>query len=721
MIPHDHTGCMGIPDLVSHGNSRPYIEPDFTATECDDQLPAISTIGRGPRGRGVMIAGVEVDEDTFKFSIVEDENGETVYQTPNLSAGVIKVSAKPERPVAGETVVMDFTVTRDGKSTVTHIPIPAGSTGSRIFLCSVDLGKPMGEGYAYQTDISTLMHYGRNNSQWKSMPIPRVNDVVIFTLNGRMAFGTVEAVENGKAIFTSQVDFDVLQSLEIDDSGNWVIGGVPTGKPARGPKGDKGDPGEDGRDGAPGPQGKDGLRGPQGPQGATGAPGEDGKPAIMEIGKVEETKTPTVKITRTDAIGNKFTVDFGLPRGADGKSVDIQGGIYTTDQLPAFDDTPVNRAFIVKDDDNQFDLYIRGFEPIIAEDGGPWTVVENWQGVQGFSVRYLVSLTIPSEGVLRIPANTATTAFQDSRFIIDGDLAIDKAGTVGIIGSSVDNSGDYTITKIGTLNVDWDNVLDKPGSLVLHNSQTGNMTHLDGTAVTNAHIDWLFCWQISGAILRIEYPQDSTITRYVKLERVDGDGLSLAIKDGDTIIGILDLPVGTTPGLVAPDNKTIELTGTTIGVKSGSIDKSYLDADLVGSLIAHNALSNEVSHLDGTRIRGISMSWLYVTQITARDLNFRNNDGSLTGYMIQTANVANKILPAVVKDNAVIGVLDLPIDTTPGLVAPDNQTIALTGTTIGVKPGSISRSHLDTNLTEKIDKIEVATVEETKAYLGIGA
>lgn len=462
MIPHDHTGCMGIPDLVSHGNSRPYIEPDFTATECDDQLPAISTIGRGPRGRGVMVAGVEVDEDTFKFSIVEDENGETVYQTPNLSAGVIKVSAKPERPVAGETVVMDFTVTRDGSSTVTHIPIPAGSTGSRIFMCSVDLGKPMGEGYAYQTDISTLMHYGRNNSQWKSMPTPRVNDVVIFTLDGRLAFGTIEAVEVGKAIFTSQVDFDVLQSLEIDDSGNWVIGGVPTGKPARGPKGDKGDPGEDGRDGAPGPQGKDGLRGPQGPQGATGAPGEDGKPAIMEIGKVEETKIPTVKITRTDAIDNKFTVDFGLPRGADGKSVDIQGGIYTIDQLPAFDDTPVNRAFIVKDNDNRFDLYIRGFEPIIAEDGGPWTVVEDWQGIQGFSVRYLVSLTIPSEGVLRIPANTATTAFQDSRFIIDGDLAIDKAGTVGIIGSSVDNSGDYTVTKIGTFNVDWNNILGKP-------------------------------------------------------------------------------------------------------------------------------------------------------------------------------------------------------------------------------------------------------------------
>lgn len=576
MIPHDHTGCTGIPDLVSHGNSRPYIEPDFTAMECDDQLPAISTIGRGPRGRGLAVAGIEADEGTFRFSVVEDQNGETVYRTPNLSAGTIKVSAKPERPVAGETVVMDFTVTRDGSSTVTHIPIPAGSTGSRIFMCSVDLGKPMGEGYAYQADISALMHYGRNDSQWKSMPIPRVNDVVIFTLNGRMAFGTIEAVEDGKAIFTSQVDFNVLQSLEIDDSGNWVIGGVPTGKPARGPKGDKGDPGDDGRDGAPGPRGEDGPRGPEGVPGKTG---DDGKPAIMKVGKVEETRTPTVKITRTDEIGNEFTVDFGLPRGADGKSVDIQGGVYTIDQLPGFDDTPVNRAFIVKDDDNRFDLYIRGFEPIIAEDGGPWTVVEDWQGIQGFSVRYLVSLTIPSEGVLRIPANAATTAFQDSRSIIDGDLAIDRAGTVGIIGSSVDNSGDYTVTKIGTLNVDWKNVLRKPDNLLLHNTSTGTVSHMDGTSVEKISTPLL-----DTMILDIVYSGDSSVRRSIKMVSTDDAGICPVIIKDSAMVGVLDLPVGTTPGLVAPDNQTIELTGTTIGVKPGSIGRSHLDSDLAGKI-----------------------------------------------------------------------------------------------------------------------------------------
>ena len=139
------------------------------------------------------------------------------------------------------------------------------------------------------------------------------------------------------------------------------------------------------------------------------------------------------------------------------------------------------------------------------------------------------------------------------------------------------------------------------------------------------------------------------------------------------------------------------------------------------NIMLHNRSTGEIARLDGTNISGIYMFWLYVTQITTRDLNFTNNNGTLIGYVIKTANVADKILPAVIKDNAVIGVLDLPIDTTPGLVAPDNQTIKLTGTTIGVKPGSISRSHLDTNLAGKIDKIEVASVEETKAYLGIGA
>lgn len=596
MIPHDHTGCMGLPDLVSHGNSRPYIEPDYTAMECDDQLPAISTIGRGPRGHGIAIAGIEVDEDTFKFSIVEDENGETVYQTPNLSAGVIRVSAKPERPVAGEIVVMDVTVTRDGRSTVTHVPIPAGSTGSRVYVCSEDLGKPMGEGFAYQADISALMHYGRNSAEWETMPVPRVNDVVIFALQGRLAFGTIEAVEGGRAVFTSQVDFDVLQSLEIDGSGNWVIGGVPTGRPARGPKGDKGDPGEDGCDGAPGPAGEEGPRGPQGPQGAPGETGEDGKPAIMKVGRVEETKVPTVKVTRTNVVGNEFTMDFGLPRGADGKSVDIQGGVYTIDRLPAFDDTPVNRAFIVKDEDNQFDLYIRGLEPVIAEDGGPWTVVEDWQGVQGFSVRYLVSLAIPSEGVLRIPANTATTAFQDSRFIIDGDLAIDRAGTVGIIGSSADNSGDYIVTKIGALNVDWDNVLNKPDNLVIYDQSHNALILPNGTKIDHLRFDWTSIFHLVTDLAEIKDELFVSEIRFsvqfgeafsgYTINAVDfgNDNYHIAIKKSDTVIGLIDLPVGTTPGLVAPDNKTIALTGTTIGVKPGSIGEAHLDATVIDKL-----------------------------------------------------------------------------------------------------------------------------------------
>ena len=279
----------------------------------------------------------------------------------------------------------------------------------------------------------------------------------------------------------------------------------------------------------------------------------------------------------------------------------------------------------MKDDDNRFDLYIRGFEPIIAEDGGPWTVVEDWQGVQGFSVRYLVSLAIPSEGVLRIPANTATTAFQDSRFIIDGDLAIDKAGTVGIIGSSVDDSGDYTITKIGTLNVDWTNVLDKPGNLVLYNV-------------------------------------DETSNKFGSLY---------------------------TPN----------------GITYGSIHFDEIPYILVDDFSCHNC--------DVTGMACI------VDLVIAR--NNEEENAFEDGYTIKLDNVGNgKPCPVVLNNQeTMVGILDLPRGTTPGLVAPDNQTITLTGTTIGVKSGSISRSHLDTNLAGKIDKIEVASVEEVKTYFGI--
>ena len=466
-IPHDHYHDR--PDLRSRGNSRHYIEPDYVANDCDDQLPLLSTVGRGPRGAGLSIGNLVNEDGEFSFGIYSDLTGELIMQTPNLSAGEILVTAKPADPVAGDTVDMDISVSQGSKITHYGVKIPSGATGSRIFMVNDELDAE-DKGHAYQVPAASLMVYGTDRSHWTGMPEPRVNDVVVFKAGGKLGFGTIEAVEAAQVVFTSQVLFDVLQHLAIGDNGHWYIDGVDTGTMARGAKGDKGDKGDPGKDGAPGPQGKPGDKGDPGEDGEKGDKGDPGLPANMVVRSVTETQQPTVTMQLTDIANNTFSVDFGLPRGADGKSIDIQGGVYKIDDLPPFDDTPVNRAFIVQDypesEDNRFDLYIRGIEPVIAEEGGPWTVVEDWQGMQGFSIRYLVDAEIDQETPLQIPEADIEAKLKPSSNVADGDLVIDHTGKLGIIGSATDNNGYITVTFVVKLQIEWDDILNKPDDLV---------------------------------------------------------------------------------------------------------------------------------------------------------------------------------------------------------------------------------------------------------------
>ena len=495
-IPHDYYDGYR-PDLHSRGNSRHYIEPDYIANDCDDQLPLISTVGRGPRGAGLTIGNLVNKDGEFSFGIYSDLTSEQIMQTPNLSAGTIAVTAKPVDPVAGETVAMDVSVKQGGKVSHYTVPIPAGATGSRIFMVSSEL-EDGDRGHAYQVQISDLMVYGYNSSQWDNMPVPRVNDVCVFKASGKLGFGTIEAVEGGQVIFTSQVLFDVLQHLTVGENGHWYIDGVDTGTMAQGPKGDKGDQGDPGKDGAPGPQGKPGEKGDPGEDGEKGDQGDPGLPATIVVRSVTETQQPTVNIQRTDVESNTYSMDFGLPRGADGKSIDIQGGVYKIAELPDFDDTPVNRAFIVNDyeenEDYRYDLYIRGIEPVIAEEGGPWTVVEDWQGMPGFSVRYIHGLEIDQDAPLEIAEEDIESTFTPSAHIADGDIAIDDHGCLGIIGSATDNNGIVTVTYVTKLQVKWDDVLEKPTDLVHQPAldaeaaarQQGDQTNADAIAAETA-------------------------------------------------------------------------------------------------------------------------------------------------------------------------------------------------------------------------------------------
>lgn len=466
-IPHDHYHDR--PDLRSRGNSRHYIEPDYVANDCDDQLPLLSTVGRGPRGAGLSIGNLVNEDGEFSFGIYSDLTGELIMQTPNLSAGEILVTAKPADPVAGDTVDMDISVSQGSKVTHYGVKIPSGATGSRIFMVNDELDAE-DKGHAYQVPVASLMVYGTDRSHWTGMPEPRVNDVVVFKAGGKLGFGTIEAVEAAQVVFTSQVLFDVLQHLTIGDNGHWYIDGVDTGTMARGAKGDKGDKGDPGRDGMPGPQGKPGDKGDPGEDGEKGDKGDPGLPANMVVRSVTETQQPTVTMQRTDIANNTFSVDFGLPRGADGKSIDIQGGVYKIDQLPDFDSTPVNRAFIVSDyeenEDYRYDLYIRGIDPVIAEEGGPWTVVEDWQGMPGFSVRYIHGTEIDQATPIQVADGDLETTFVPSAHIADGDLVLDDHGRLGVVGSATDGNGYVTVTYVTKLQIDWDDISDKPNDLV---------------------------------------------------------------------------------------------------------------------------------------------------------------------------------------------------------------------------------------------------------------
>ena len=435
-IPHDYYCHGDRPDLRSRGNSRHYIEPDYIANEADDQLPLLSTVGRGPRGASLVIGNLVNEDGEFSFGIYSDLTGELVLQTPNLSAGTISISAKPAEPVAGETVVMDVDIAVGDEHRHFSVPIPPGSTGSRIYMVSTEL-EDGGKGHAYQVQVSDLMIYGMENQGWTNWPVPRVNDVCVFKASGKLGFGTIETVQDGMVTFTSQVLFDVLQDLAIGENGHWVISGIDTGVMAQGPQGPKGDP--------------------------------DGLPARMTVGTVDEGDHPAFTVHLVDENTNTYSVNVTLPKGEDGKSININGGIYKLPDLPSFDDTPINDAFIVNDydesEDHRYDLYIRGKEPVIAEDGGPWTVVEDWQGVQGFSTRILTGRSIDPDEVIRIPKAEADTAFTPHIGILDGDLCTDGR-YLGVIGSAMDDSGDYTVTFVAKLQIGWEDVVGKPTDLV---------------------------------------------------------------------------------------------------------------------------------------------------------------------------------------------------------------------------------------------------------------
>lgn len=421
---------------------RRYIDPDRLAGECDDQLPLVSKIGRGPRGHGVT-PRVRTDQPgEYVVEFVDDVTGEVVLSTANLSAGEVSITVdEGHSPVSGETVMATIHVRLGDQTRDYSLPVPPGATGSIFFEVDGEVS-PTKDG-TYRVEVERLASWGNLNRP--SRPYPRVNDMVVFSTPTGFAFGTIEAVEDGKAVFTSRTGFE-LPEFGVTEDGHLTVDGKDTGVSIVGPRG---------------PEGPEGPEGPQGPP--------NGLSATMTVGSVSEGDEPEFSVELVDKRTNTYSIDVTLPKGSDGTSINVNSGVYKVSDLPPFDDTPVNDAFVVSDyeesSDHRYDLYIRGREPVVAEEGGPWTVVEDWQGVQGFSMRALVGYWINEDEPTRIPRDEAPDAFVPSIDVLDGDLCFDGA-RVGVIGSATDDSGDYTVTYVGYLSVYWDHVLAKPTNFV---------------------------------------------------------------------------------------------------------------------------------------------------------------------------------------------------------------------------------------------------------------
>ena len=590
--PHDYYEGDGVPRFASKCNDRPYIQPDYLANAAGMQLPLVSTLGRGPRGAGIQVVEKKNADGELVLEFVSDLTGETGYTTPNLSAGELTVDAQPTDPVAGDTVDMVVRIKRGTAISESHVKIPSGAHGARCYLVSDVVTRNSDD--TYQVSVEDLTIYGKKS--WPSKPAPRVNDYVAFSWVAKegdfagLGFGTIEAVESGQVVYTGRA-FMESPVPEIGDNGNWHVNGVDTGIQAQGPKGDKGDPGKPGKPG-------ESIKGDPGEPGKPGKPGDPGKPGLpaiiekIEVESIAQGEEATAEITHriTD---NTYDILLKIPRGADGlpgNPFDLQNGIWTKDTLPDFDETEVGKAFVVDDGDGQRDLYVRGSVPYEAEDGGPWAVVENWEGADGLPAA-LRSITVeaieltgePSATVSPVPGSTKNEYDVNFQLPVKYEIATDtRLGVVKVsnVISPAKETGNIDITDTGLIQVA--NISITENELA---DASVNADKLADGAVENWHVK-------DGALDEFKFNED-TRAKLLGNKNVTEQNLSNEVlaKLNETY----ELPVATASTLGGVKIKNVMVDAATSGFVS--IDKNnlvYVGGNAIGSTqLASGAVTEE--------------------------------------------------------------------------------------------------------------------------------
>ena len=240
-VPHDYYGHGSHePHLHNRHNGAPYIEPDWQANIAKDQLPDLSTIGRGPRGEGIFVGNIRQNDTSVSFDILSDLTGEVIATVGPFPTGSIKVYGDPiHDPVAGEEVkfYVDYNVydatTNKVKTVTEELTIAPGAMGSLIYLYPDTLDRTNDD--TYQINEKDLTIY--NRKKYPEKPAVRVNDIVFLKTHKRhpakdnkkawdeywLTFGTVEAVKNDKVIFTARTFYSLNSVTSWED-----IEGKPT-------------------------------------------------------------------------------------------------------------------------------------------------------------------------------------------------------------------------------------------------------------------------------------------------------------------------------------------------------------------------------------------------------------------------------------------------------------------------------------------------------------
>lgn len=389
------------PHLHNRHAAEPYFDdPDYWGHHHGPALPAISTIGRGPRGRGLYIANLNDSDGQLSFDIMEEGTNELVYSVPNIAGDIItNIKVEHDNVQPGDITPLDITVKRGGEEHTYTVDLPSGAPGSTMFLAG-EFTRTSDD--TYHTTVGDITLYGK--PIYRHRPWPRPNDTIACTIREQdgsyyLAIGTIENVggnQNNRAehnpldtvVFTCRT-FAEIPDVSISADGTWIVGGTDTGVLAKGEKGEKGDRGEQGprgltgATGLKGDKGDTGDRGPKGDPGINGRNGRDGEDGKgFELGEVTTSSAAygqpaSATFTLVAGTENTYDLDLVIPEGKPGEELKWQPGIWPYDELPSWSDTPVNTIFIVRDTDRYLDLYIRGQLPVEAELGGPWVVVEN--------------------------------------------------------------------------------------------------------------------------------------------------------------------------------------------------------------------------------------------------------------------------------------------------------------------------------------------------------